>query len=177
MDALHHARAARRQAPTSWDLQLALMEFLEGGWHEPDEGIWEVRGPRRHFTHSKVMAWVAVDRAVRSVEEFGRDGPATDGGRCATRSRRGLANGVDDRGVFVQTCDTKALDASLLLVPLVGFLPPDDERVVGTVDAIQRELTATASSAVTAPNEDLDGLPRARAPSSCARSGWPTPWP
>ena len=144
MDCLHQAR--RGGAPddrTAWDLQLALMEFLEGHWREPDEGIWEVRGPRRHFTHSKVMAWVAADRAVRAVEEFDLAGPAdrwrhAPGRRSTTRSA-GRAT-TPSRAAFVQSFGRPELDASLLMVPLVGFLPASDERVVGTVAAVQRQL-------------------------------------
>ena len=126
----------------AWDLELAVMEFLEGGWKEPDDGIWEVRGPRRHFTHSKVMAWVAVDRMVRTVEEFGMDGPV-DRWRALRQEihEEVCSKGYDaKRNTFTQYYGSRELDASVLMVPLVGFLPPDDPRVVGTVDAIGREL-------------------------------------
>jgi GH15 family glucan-1,4-alpha-glucosidase len=137
------------------------MDFLEGAWKQPDEGIWEVRGPRRHFTHSKVMAWVAADRAVRSVEQLGRDGPAHEWRELRAAIEKWiLTNCIDDRGVFVQHPDTKDLDASLLMLPLVGFLPPDDERVVATVDAIDRELTSDGFIRRYRTDEDLDGLPR-----------------
>jgi GH15 family glucan-1,4-alpha-glucosidase len=127
---------------SAWALQLELMKFVERAWIEPDEGIWEVRGPRRHFTHSKVMAWVAVDRAVRMVEEFGHEGPV--GGWRALRDQiheEVCAKGFNtDVGAFTQYYGSGDLDASLLLIPLVGFLPATDERVVATVEAIERDL-------------------------------------
>jgi len=143
VDALYQAR--RRGLDPSfdaWALTRKLLVWLESGWREPDEGIWEVRGPRRHFTHSKVMAWVAFDRAVKTIEKFGREGPL-DRWRAARKEIRAevLREGFDvERGSFVQFYGSDRLDASLLLIPLVGFLPATDERVAGTVDAIQREL-------------------------------------
>jgi GH15 family glucan-1,4-alpha-glucosidase len=143
LDALYHARLAGLEAsPEAWALTRKLLEWLDEGWREPDEGIWEVRGPRRHFTHSKVMAWVAFDRAVRSVEQFGLEAPV---GRWRT-----LRNEIHDEvchkgfdpaiGSFTQSYERPVLDASALMIPLVGFLPADDPRVVGTVAAIEREL-------------------------------------
>ncbi|HXX88859.1 MAG TPA: glycoside hydrolase family 15 protein [Acidimicrobiales bacterium] len=145
MSALFEATEAG-DAPTrsTWDLQTALLEFLETGWTEPDDGIWEVRGPRRHFTHSKVMAWVAVDRAVRTIEGCaGIDGPlerwrALRDEIHAEVLEKGFNGSV---GAFTQYYGSDALDASLLMVPLVGFLPPDDSRVVSTIEAIGRDLT------------------------------------
>ena len=126
-----------------WDLQTKLIEFIETGWKEPDDGLWEVRGPRRHFTHSKVMAWVAVDRAVRTLEDW----PDLEGPIDKWRALRDEIHGeVCEKGydaqkrAFTQYYGSDALDASLLMVPLVGFLPPTDPRVVGTVEAIEREL-------------------------------------
>jgi GH15 family glucan-1,4-alpha-glucosidase len=143
MDCLHQARrAGADHDPDAWAFQIALMETLEGSWREPDEGIWEVRGPRRHFTHSKVMAWVAADRAVQAVERFGTDGPV-DRWRAlrAEIHDEVCREGFDaDRGAFTQSYDRTALDASLLLIPLVGFLPATDERVRGTVAAIETDL-------------------------------------
>jgi GH15 family glucan-1,4-alpha-glucosidase len=143
MDCLHQARRAGvEDDPISWDLEVALMDFLEGHWRDPDEGIWEVRGPRREFTHSKVMAWVAADRAVKAVEQFGLDGPA-DRWRAlraeihAEVCRRGYD---PDRRTFTQSFGAPQLDASLLLMAPVGFLPATDERVRGTVAAIERHL-------------------------------------
>jgi GH15 family glucan-1,4-alpha-glucosidase len=163
MDALHHARLAGMPPDAaSWDLQRALLDFLEGNWNRPDDGIWEVRGGRRHFTHSKVMAWVALDRAVRAVEQHGLEGPvdrwrAVRDVICAEV----LERGVDpDRGNLVQHYGSRELDASLLMVPLVGFLPPSDPRVAATVDAIQEELSTDDGFVLRyRPNEQLDGLP------------------
>jgi len=161
MDALYHASGVLSEGFDEWNFQLALMDFLEGGWKQPDEGIWEVRGPRRQFTHSKVMAWVAADRAVRSVEELGRNGPASQWRELRAEIEKWiLTNCIDERGVFVQHPDTNELDASLLMIPLVGFLPPDDERVVATVDAIDRELTSDGFILRYRPNQALDGLPQ-----------------
>ncbi len=134
VDSLYQARRAGIPAdPIARDLEVALMEFLEGAWREPDEGIWEVRGPRRNFTHSKVMAWVAADRAARSIEEFHLDGSA-DRWRTALGAdihAEVCAHGYDaDRKTFTQSFDRPELDASLLMIPLVR-LPcrADDERV------------------------------------------------
>jgi GH15 family glucan-1,4-alpha-glucosidase len=160
MDALYYSSGVLSEGHDEWSFQLALMDFLESGWKEPDEGIWEVRGPRRHFTHSKVMAWVAADRAVRAVEELGRNGPAHQWMELRTEIEKWiLTHCLDDRGVFVQHPGTKELDASLLMLPLVGFLPADDERVIATVEAIDRELTFDGFICRYRPNQDLDGLP------------------
>jgi GH15 family glucan-1,4-alpha-glucosidase len=143
MDCLHQARRAGVDPdPFSWDLQRVLMEFLEGHWRDPDEGIWEVRGPKRHFTHSKVMAWVAADRAVKAVERFGLQGPAERWRRLRDDIRDDvLAHGFDARcNAFTQSYGRPELDASLLLLPLVGFLDARDPRMVATVEAIEREL-------------------------------------
>ena len=127
----------------AWSLQRALLTFLEKHWDEPDEGIWEVRGPRRHFVHSKVMAWVAFDRAVTAVKN-GMSGPAERW--QATRDqihREVCAKGYDaERGAFMQYYGSSQLDAAVLLIPEVGFLPPDDPRVVSTVRAVQHELVS-----------------------------------
>jgi GH15 family glucan-1,4-alpha-glucosidase len=119
------------------------MEFLATAWTEPDEGIWEVRGPRRHFTHSKVMAWVAADRAVRMVEERGYEGPAGSWRALRERIRQEVCTkGYNPAvGAFTQSYGSAELDASLLLIPLVGFLPATDDRVRLTIAAIERELT------------------------------------
>ena len=143
MDVLHQARR-RDIAPgdESWALQRVLLADLEQRWHEPDEGIWEVRGPRRHFTHSKVMAWVAFDRGVKAVEEFAREG-AVDRWRAARDEIHAevLDQGFDEQlGSFVQYYGSQRVDASLLTIPLFGFLPPDDARVRGTLEAVRREL-------------------------------------
>ncbi|MGO9059443.1 MAG: glycoside hydrolase family 15 protein [Candidatus Binataceae bacterium] len=161
MDALYVAR--RHGFPhddDAWRVQRALMDFLESAWDQPDNGIWEVRGPRRHFTHSKVMAWVAADRAVRMVERFGTDGPV-DRWR-ALRAR--IHDDVCDKGfnsgrnAFVQYYGGKELDAALLMVPLVGFLPATDPRVSGTVQAIQRELLSDGLVRRYSTQQGVDGL-------------------
>ncbi|MDT0345538.1 glycoside hydrolase family 15 protein [Streptomyces litchfieldiae] len=124
-------------------LQLKLIRYLEDHWDEPDEGIWEVRGPRRHFTHSKVMAWVAVDRTVKLIESGEVDGPLERWRDLRDEIHRSVCeHGYDkDRNTFTQSYGSKELDASLLLIPQMGFLPPDDKRVIGTIEAIQRELS------------------------------------
>jgi GH15 family glucan-1,4-alpha-glucosidase len=143
MDALYLAlRAGVQTDPDVWDLQRELITYLERAWNQPDEGIWEVRGPRRHFTHSKVMTWVAFDRAIKTVERFGADGPV-DRWRAIRRTIHDevCRLGFDgSRGTFTQFYGSHELDASLLLIPMVGFLPADDPRVVGTVAAIERDL-------------------------------------
>jgi GH15 family glucan-1,4-alpha-glucosidase len=165
MDAMHLAlRAGVERDPAAWALLRTLVTGLESIWQEPDEGIWEVRGPRRHFTHSKVMAWVAFDRAIRIAEEFDEKCPldrwrAIRGSIHQEVCQRGFNTA---RGAFTQYYGSDEVDASLLILPLVGFLPADDHRIVGTVDAIERDLlrdgfllryrTHEASAAV-------DGLP------------------
>ena len=164
-DALYHARQAGIGAsPDAWALNKKLLEWLEDGWRQPDEGIWEVRGPRRHFVHSKVMAWVAFDRAVRSVEEYEREGPVDRWRQLrdeihADVCREGFSEKL---GAFTQSYGLDRLDASLLMIPLVGFLPADDERVVGTVAAIERELVEdglVARYRADEENTGVDGLP------------------
>jgi GH15 family glucan-1,4-alpha-glucosidase len=126
----------------AWSLVVKMLEWLEAGWRQPDEGIWEVRGPRRHFTHSKVMAWVAFDRGIKLVEVFAREGPVARWRELRAEIHDEVCReGFDaERGSFVQSYGSKKLDASLLMIPIVGFLPPDDPRVVGTVAAIEHEL-------------------------------------
>ncbi|MEU3542760.1 glycoside hydrolase family 15 protein [Streptomyces paromomycinus] len=123
-------------------LQLKLIQWVEKHWDEPDEGIWEVRGPRRHFVHSKVMTWVAVDRTIKLIESGDVDGPLDRWRQLReTIHREVCAKGYDpQRNTFTQSYGSKELDASLLLIPQMGFLPPDDKRVIGTIEAIQREL-------------------------------------
>jgi GH15 family glucan-1,4-alpha-glucosidase len=143
MDALHSARRLGIEPhPSAWALQRALLEFLESNWQRPDEGIWEVRGPRRHFTHSKVLAWVAIDRAIREVEQFGLKGPVDRWRRLRQQIHAEVCERAFDpeRNTFTQSYGSRELDASLLLIPLVGFLPPSDPRVHGTIQAIEREL-------------------------------------
>ncbi|MEU2659203.1 glycoside hydrolase family 15 protein [Streptomyces sp. NPDC007325] len=124
-------------------LQIKLINYLEKNWNQPDEGIWEVRGPRRHFTHSKVMAWVAVDRTIKLIESGDADGPLERWRELRDEIHRDVCEkGYDkERNTFTQSYGSKELDASLLLIPQMGFLPPDDKRVIGTIEAIQRELS------------------------------------
>jgi len=162
IDALHLARTAGLDPDASaWNFQRTLLEFLESHWSKPDNGIWEVRGERRHFTHSKVMAWVAFDRAIKAVENHGVDGPAKRWRRLRARihadvCRRGFSA---KRGTFVQHYGSDSLDASLLLIPLVGFLPPEDPRVRATVEAIERELTFDGLVIRYRTARRVDGLP------------------
>jgi len=162
MDAIHVAR--REGLPSgddAWRVQQKLIEHLEQVWDQADEGIWEVRGPRRQFTHSKVMAWVALDRMVKDVERFGLRGP--------TDRWRGLREHIHDevcreaydasRNTFVQYYGATELDASLLMMALVGFLPPGDPRIRGTVEAIERELVHDGFVARYPTRQSLDGLP------------------
>ncbi|TXL92940.1 glycoside hydrolase family 15 protein [Streptomyces sp. IB2014 016-6] len=144
IDSLYEARGVGLTGrPHAWDLQLALLGFLESKWREPDEGLWEVRGPRQHFTHSKVMAWVAADRAVKTLEAD----PSLRGDVNRWRTMRDEVHrdvcekGFDPvRNTFTQAYGSRELDAATLLIPRYGFLPPDDPRVVGTVDAVRAEL-------------------------------------
>jgi GH15 family glucan-1,4-alpha-glucosidase len=162
MDALHLSRRAGiAHDPNSWALQKALMTFLESGWCQPDEGIWEVRGPRRHFTHSKVMAWVAFDRAIKAVERFGRDGPVDRWRKLRAEVHDEVCRkGFDaERNTFTQYYGSAELDASLLMIPLVGFLPAEDPRVRGTVQAIERDLMWNGFVQRYRPKEYVDGLP------------------
>jgi GH15 family glucan-1,4-alpha-glucosidase len=137
------------------------VEFLETAWRKPDEGIWEVRGPRRDFTHSKVMAWVAFDRAVKAVEKFKLEGPVERWRQLRDAVHREVCEkGFNrDRNAFVQYYGASELDAALLMVPLVGFLPADDPRVKGTVEAIQRHLMRDGFVLRYSPNPAVDGLP------------------
>ena len=179
MDALQLSRLSGI-APTgrAWAIQRALVEHLEGRWSEPDEGIWEVRGPRRHFVHSKVMAWVAFDRAVKAIELSGLDGPSNKWRELRDQIHREVCEkGYDaDRGSFVQYYGADVTRCALLMIPQVGFLPPTDPRVVGTVERVERELLVDGLVARYLTEEDgTDGPPggRRRLPRP-ARSGWPT---
>ena len=143
IDALHQARlGGLEDTAAAWGFQRALLAHLETVWRAPDEGIWEVRGGPRHFTHSKVMAWVAFDRGIRTVEEFGLDGPVDRWRRIRVEIHEEVCRRAfnTDLGSFAQAYDSDLLDASALLIPQVGFLPPEDRRVQGTVEAIERKL-------------------------------------
>jgi len=162
MDALHIARRGALAASGSgWDLQRALLDHLEKIWREPDEGIWEVRGPPCHFTHSKVMAWVAFDRAIKGVEQFGLRGPVDHWRKLRGEIHADVcAHGFNrDLGSFVQCYGGKALDASLLLLPCMGFLPPDDSRMHGTIAAIERRLLVDGFVQRYDTRQTEDGLP------------------
>jgi GH15 family glucan-1,4-alpha-glucosidase len=162
MDALHVARrGGLAPSESGWALQLAMLQHLEKIWREPDSGIWEVRGPPCHFTYSKVMAWVAFDRAVKSAAQFGLAGPIEDWRRLRDAIHADVCtHGFDDAlGSFVQCYGTKQLDASLLLLPVVGFLPPDDPRVRGTVEAVERTLMVDGLVRRYDTSRSDDGLP------------------
>lgn len=161
-DALHHARLAGLQTDNySWNLERALVGFVKAAWREPDEGIWEVRGPRQHFTHSKVMAWVALDRAVKSAERFKLEAPLKEWRRVRKAIHdRVCRDGFDpELNSFTQAFGSKLLDASLLMIPLVGFLPPDDPRVRGTVAAVETHLRRNGFVARYDSGQTDDGLP------------------
>jgi GH15 family glucan-1,4-alpha-glucosidase len=162
MDALHLSRRAGIPSdPDSWNMQSALVTFLERAWRQPDEGIWEVRGPRRHFTHSKVMAWVAFDRAVKAVERYGLGGPVDRWRQLRAEIHEEVCQqGFDAaRNTFTQFYGSQELDASLLMLPLVGFLPATDPRVLGTVAAIERDLMWNGFVLRYRAEEHIDGLP------------------
>ena len=162
LDTLHVARKYKLERnDDAWRLQTALMDFLESGWKQPDEGIWEVRGPRRDFTHSKVMAWVAVDRSVKEIRHGFGDGPIDRWLALRDEIHRDVCErGFDvERNAFVQYYGSKSLDASLLMIPLVGFLPAKDPRVVSTVAAIERELIYKGLVLRYPTETGVDGLP------------------
>ncbi|MDD5247799.1 MAG: glycoside hydrolase family 15 protein [Rhodocyclaceae bacterium] len=162
MDTLHLARTAGLEPePAAWRIQVALLTFLEANWQQPDDGIWEVRGPRRHFTHSKVMAWVAFDRAVKDVEAFGLDGPVERWRQVRDAIHAQVCSAGYDarRNTFVQSYGAPHLDASLLLIPQVGFLPADDPRVRGTIAAIERNLVVDGLVLRYSSSTDVDSLP------------------
>jgi GH15 family glucan-1,4-alpha-glucosidase len=162
LDAMYQSRRIGLEPEqAAWNLEKAVVRFLETAWQQPDEGIWEVRGPRRHFTHSKVMAWVALDRAVKAVEKFGLEGPL-DRWRVLrdTIHHEVCTKGFDsETNSFVQYFGAKEPDASLLMIPLVGFLPADDPRMAGTVACIERELLHDGFVLRYKTHEKVDGLP------------------
>ena len=162
IDALYQGcKAGLSRHDVAWDLQRALLGHLEKVWVQPDEGIWEVRGPPRHFTYSKVMAWVAFDRAVKMVEGMGVPGPLERWRELRSRIHRDVCErGYSTRrGAFVQSYGCEELDAALLLIPITGFLPARDPRVLGTVEAIQRELTVDGLVQRYLTHQAVDGLP------------------
>ena len=161
LDSLYQARKHGLSGlDASWSLQKALVHHLEKIWSHPDDGIWEVRGPRRHFVHSKVMAWVAVDRAVRTIEEYQEEGPVERWRKLRSEihaevCRLGFSKELNS---FVQYFGSKELDASLLMLPLVGFLPADDPRIVGTVAAVEKHLLRDGFVARYDNRSSVDGL-------------------
>jgi GH15 family glucan-1,4-alpha-glucosidase len=163
MDAIFTARRmGMKPEETVWDLQKLLLEKLEGKWAQPDHGLWEVRGEPRHFTHSRLMAWVAFDRAVKCVEQWDLEGPTDHWRELRSQIRADIeGEGYDaDRNTFTQSYGSQALDASLLLIPQVGFLPPTDTRVHGTIDAVGRELSIDDNLILRYRTEETDdGLP------------------
>jgi len=162
MDTLHLARmSGLHPESAAWHVQLALLEFLESHWEHPDDGIWEVRGPRRHFTHSKVMAWVAFDRAIKDAERDGFEAPVERWCRVRDAIHAQVCEkGFDrDANAFMQAYDLRHLDASLLLIPQVGFLPPDDARVLGTIAAIERGLVVDGLVRRYSTETGVDALP------------------
>jgi GH15 family glucan-1,4-alpha-glucosidase len=162
LDGLHVAReAGLARSEEAWALQCALLDFLEGHWDEPDNGLWEVRGPRRHFVHSKVLAWAGADRMVRTAERTGLDAPVGRWRALRETIRRDvLERGWDaEQRTFTQYYGGRGVDAALLLLPRVGFLPWDDERFVGTVEAVQRQLCEDGFVLRYRTEEGVDGLP------------------
>ncbi len=162
LDALYVARKAGLSGnAASWTVERALIEHLENIWDQPDDGIWEVRGGRKHFTHSKVMAWVAFDRMIRSAEEFGLDGPVAHWRDVREVIHRQVCKEGFDRAqnCFVQSYGVSVLDASLLLLPIVGFLPPSDPRIRGTLAAIERNLLRDGFVLRYHTSAGTDGLP------------------
>jgi len=160
MDALHLARGSGLHDENTWRVQRGLMGFLEKDWMNPDHGIWEVRGSRRQFTHSKIMAWVAADRATHDAERFGLDGPVDEWRKLRDAIHRDVCrHGYDaSRNTFVQSYGSSELDASLLLIPLVGFLPATDPRVRGTVEAVVRDLMCDGLVRRYRTESGIDGL-------------------
>lgn len=162
MDALHVGRRmGLPESPEAWRIQCAIMHFLETEWKKPDEGIWEMRGPKRQYTHSKVMAWVAFDRAVKAVEQFGAKGE-TARWRAARDEVRNqvLAEGFNpDVNAFTQYYGSKDPDASLLMLPMVGFIAANDPKMVGTVDLIRSRLTRDGFIDRYPAQPHVDGLP------------------
>jgi GH15 family glucan-1,4-alpha-glucosidase len=164
MDALHQGRKAGLETDrAAWSLQRHLMDFVEHHWDTPDEGIWEVRGGSQHFVHSKLMAWVAVDRAIKDSKKAHVPGPRERWKQLRAQIARDIhEKGFDERrGTFTQFYGSEELDASLLMMPLVGFIKPDDERMRGTVAAIERELMEDGflQRYTQHHDSDVDGLP------------------
>jgi GH15 family glucan-1,4-alpha-glucosidase len=150
-----------RIEPRLWPRWRAIVDYVETIWRRPDDGIWEARGPQRHYTYSKVMAWVVFDRAVRVAERFGMEAPAERWAAIRDEIHAEVCEqGYDpERHTFTQYYGSKELDASVLNIPIVGFLPGDDERVTGTIDAVWRELGRDSFVSRYSTAETDDGLP------------------
>jgi len=162
LDLLHQSsREGLPHEHAAWEMELRIMDVLESNWREPDEGIWEVRGGRQQFVHSKVMAWVGVDRAIRDVEFFGFDGPVDRWRALREEIHAEVCDQGfnDDLGSFTQAYGSKALDAGILMMPLVGFLPATDPRVAGTIAAIQERLTVDGFIRRYDTETHVDGMP------------------
>ena len=166
MVALSAARAAGLDSDEdSWNLQRSLVNRLAETWREPDHGLWEIRGPQRHFTHSRVMVWAAFDRAVRAVEVEGMEGPV-DRWREARDEvcEELMTRGFDaERNTFTQHYDTREVDASLLVLPLVGFIKGDDPKMLGTIEAIEKDLMREGLLMRYRTETDVDGQNQRRA--------------
>jgi GH15 family glucan-1,4-alpha-glucosidase len=162
MDALHQARLGDiDESPDAWALQRALADHLAKIWRQPDQGIWEVRGKPQNFTHSKVMAWVAIDRAIKSAEQYKLDGPLAEWNALRDEIHADICKNAFDKELnsFVQAYGSKLADASLLLIPLVGFLPATDPRMLGTVAYIERDLLVDGFVLRYDSEQTDDGLP------------------
>lgn len=162
MDALHQARrGGLTPRDSDWAFQRAVLNHLAEIWQQPDEGMWEVRGPARHFTYSKVMAWVAFDRGIRAIERHKLDGPLDTWRKIRETIHEDVCrHGFDPSlGSFVQSYGSKELDASLLLLPTVGFLPCSDLRVRGTIEAVERHLVVDGFVLRYDTERSDDGLP------------------
>jgi GH15 family glucan-1,4-alpha-glucosidase len=154
-------RSGNPDSRFSWALQRTLVDGLAEHWDEPDNGLWEIRGPLHHFTHSRVMVWVAFDRAIAAVEEHGYDGPVDRWRELRDKVRdEVLTQGYNEqKGTFTQHYETTEVDASLLVIPAVGFLPPDDPRVLGTIRAVEQELMRDGLVLRYRTQSGVDGLP------------------
>src|ERR1700722_14650670 len=162
MDALYACqRYGLEASPFAWELQTKLLEYLETIWERPDQGMWEVRGEPRHFTFSKAMCWVAFDRGIKTIERDKVNGPCERWVQVRDAiARQILEHAYDrERNTFVQYYGARDLDASLLLLPQLGFLAPDDPRIRGTIEAVERELTRDGFVYRYPTHPETDGLP------------------
>jgi GH15 family glucan-1,4-alpha-glucosidase len=162
MDALYAChRYGLEGSEVAWNMQKKLLEYLESIWQRADQGIWEVRGEPRHFTFSKVMCWVAYDRGIKLVEQFGLEGPIGRWKKLRDKIKQQILDQAYDpeRNSFVQYYGARDLDASLLLLPQLGFLPPDDPRIRGTIAAVERELVRDGFVCRYPTHPETDGLP------------------